>query len=1119
MKHSVLLAHRHALSGGRLPLFTVVTAVGAAAAGLLLVPTAAGGTAYFSLVGNFATAGDQHDFYFDLTRPVGSAEVLRFETFANGGGVNAAGDTIPAGGIDSVLELFDSAAAQRGRDDDGSFTPGFDSLLSWPGVAQSDLVPLNTDPLPADTYRLNLMEYQNNDPGAWALDLVGPADAIVVRGDNYTGSSTISSLTAGNGAQINFNGGYELNGGKAFTFESGADFTVAWFLDIGNSTYGLLRLEGPGTTLTTNTASPTWLDWGADGGIAEIYLNDGATANIGATHINLAADTNPNSYAVLDVFGGADFTANTLFVGTGSGEALVQVIESGSTFTQNGAATLTVGKLLVDPVRSDRLGIVDQAVFNSGTGAITVNQNGVIYVHAATFNANGALTVASTRSAGGHGIELTSLTSQGRINSVDVTVGTNVASGSVLINGATLEGSTPAKWEVSGSMRIGSAGFGSGSATVEDRGRLNISNNLNVSGSMDATATLTVQTGGEVTVGNQFTVGSHGTVNLLGSTITAGSFVVQPGGTFTHEDGTLTVDGGAFDPGTGTSDYVITGAASSDRPKVVLTSGADANLAGLVIVGKDNWGELTVENGATLSATNMWTSNAPMSPASGKVTVQGANSRLIVTASELAFHSLEVGRTGPGELKISAGGQVSVQQGGVSLGCCLSGGGNGSGEITVEGQDSQLEAKCINFRAVGGNSHVTVRDRGVIHATDSGSEIWSASHSSATEIEVEVTDTGSLLQVDGTFLSIKGGGIHTGTARLSIRNGGVAHAAGAVYLYGDAPGSAYVNVDGGAAGTASFQVDGSLYVGGWEMGAIPGTAKVTVVDDGQVVAGSVKVWEPGTIELDSGGVISTSTLELGGGRLQGNGTVQVSDSLTNSGVVAPGLSPGEITVSGGNYVQDASGRLLIEIGGRFSSHYDQLSIVSGSATLAGALEVSLINLGSGVFSPGTGDTLEILSAAAGLGGTTFTNELLPALAGGLFLDVRYDPTAVVLEVLGVLGDYNRDGTVNAADYTVWRNMLGQRGIGLAADGSGPLGVPDGVIDRLDFDFWKAHYGATGPGSGGGIKANVPEPTTIFLVAMAVAGICAARAPRAWRHRLLAAPGGLFRPPHSWRNLP
>ena len=34
----------------------------------------------------------------------------------------------------------------------------------------------------------------------------------------------------------------------------------------------------------------------------------------------------------------------------------------------------------------------------------------------------------------------------------------------------------------------------------------------------------------------------------------------------------------------------------------------------------------------------------------------------------------------------------------------------------------------------------------------------------------------------------------------------------------------------------------------------------------------------------------------------------------------------------------------------------------------------------------------------------------------------------------IAGDYNKNGVVNAADYVVWRNSMGQTGWGLAADG-------------------------------------------------------------------------------------
>jgi hypothetical protein len=79
-------------------------------------------------------------------------------------------------------------------------------------------------------------------------------------------------------------------------------------------------------------------------------------------------------------------------------------------------------------------------------------------------------------------------------------------------------------------------------------------------------------------------------------------------------------------------------------------------------------------------------------------------------------------------------------------------------------------------------------------------------------------------------------------------------------------------------------------------------------------------------------------------------------------------------------------------------------------------------------------------------------------------------------------DYNDDGTVNAADYTVWRNTLGSM-TELAADGSGPSGLPDGMIDAFDYQFWKDHYGETVPGSGAVFDdLTVPEPSAAWLLA-------------------------------------
>jgi hypothetical protein len=72
----------------------------------------------------------------------------------------------------------------------------------------------------------------------------------------------------------------------------------------------------------------------------------------------------------------------------------------------------------------------------------------------------------------------------------------------------------------------------------------------------------------------------------------------------------------------------------------------------------------------------------------------------------------------------------------------------------------------------------------------------------------------------------------------------------------------------------------------------------------------------------------------------------------------------------------------------------------------------------------------------------------------------------------VYGDYNGNGVVDAADYTVWRNNLGQL---LSLPGESPSAITPGYVDDEDFNFWKANFGNTA-GLGSASIATVPEPS-------------------------------------------
>jgi PEP-CTERM motif len=84
------------------------------------------------------------------------------------------------------------------------------------------------------------------------------------------------------------------------------------------------------------------------------------------------------------------------------------------------------------------------------------------------------------------------------------------------------------------------------------------------------------------------------------------------------------------------------------------------------------------------------------------------------------------------------------------------------------------------------------------------------------------------------------------------------------------------------------------------------------------------------------------------------------------------------------------------------------------------------------------------------------------------------------------GDYNHNGIVDAADYTIWRDTFGQT----VAAGTGADGDGDGIIGQNDYAVWTTNFGRTAPGAGSGAAAAVPEPTAggLLLIGAVVAAL-------------------------------
>jgi hypothetical protein len=126
------------------------------------------------------------------------------------------------------------------------------------------------------------------------------------------------------------------------------------------------------------------------------------------------------------------------------------------------------------------------------------------------------------------------------------------------------------------------------------------------------------------------------------------------------------------------------------------------------------------------------------------------------------------------------------------------------------------------------------------------------------------------------------------------------------------------------------------------------------------------------------------------------------------------------------------------------------------------------------------------TAHFGLGGSNDPIDLVtiewPSGVVQRLYDVPVDQTLRVIETaVATPGDYNDDGVVDAADYTLWRDHVGAPGGTLVNDPTA------GVIGAAQYEVWAANYGAGQP-----TPLAVPEPASCILLCLMLAatGNCA-----------------------------
>jgi T5SS/PEP-CTERM-associated repeat protein len=302
----------------------------------------------------------------------------------------------------------------------------------------------------------------------------------------------------------------------------------------------------------------------------------------------------------------------------------------------------------------------------------------------------------------------------------------------------------------------------------------------------------------------------------------------------------------------------------------------------------------------------------------GAIIVDGDGTAGSASLSMLGGISLGVGTGGNGTLTVSNGGKVEVtDESAFSGNAVQAGNSDSSGTITVEDAGSTLTATGRMQIGAFDNStgHLNVTSGGHVQGTgtiDDALEIGTGQNAVG---DVQVSGAGSRIDTNGILLGFgsTADGLNN-TASLSITDGGQVKSAylNSPYAGGvsiGASGSASLTIDGTGSSltidpvTSGFAAGKELVIGGFGNGTalVKNDALLDVTGGNIRVSGGfdgTSTTDAGLLTVRDGGMVNADNVTVyTNGTLNGDGTIN-GDVTVAGGTVAPGNSPGTLTING-----------------------------------------------------------------------------------------------------------------------------------------------------------------------------------------------------------------------------
>lgn len=754
---------------------------------------------------------------------------------------------------------------------------------------------------------------------------------------NWSGDvlpTATSTVNIGNGVTVVVPSGTALakviaNNGN-LTVQSGATLTVTDSNSGGftfNNGAGSLTNEG---TINVSAGSGTLSGLLFQAGVS--FLNNGTINlnNIGRRALTFSGGSATNN--------GTINISNTGLNSSSLGDAFL--FNAGGTFTNTGTITMS-GSITANGFLNNSGTIIN----NSGSITIVAAGNGI--TAGGTFNNTGSGTV-SFGTVGGTEIAANVTFNQSSSGTVTTTgvincAGTFKGNGTGGV-GAFANTNITAPGASAGCLTFSDSYTSSGTVQIEINGTTPCTqfDQINATGAATLSGTLTITWGGTPTVGS-YTIMTFGSRSGTFTTVTIPPVSgLQFTTSYTATAVIINVEVKTYTfNGTTNSDWAT---ASNWSTGTVPTSAGILSGESVVINANCNMSNVAFSMPTGTSLTVNSTKTLALS-GSAAITLQSG-----VTSTVNGI--LDLGVAGATNFTVNSGASLSVSStGSISQGRIVN-----SGTVNTSGSYTAF--------------YFTNNSGGILNVLSGGSYSCPSC--------AETFSAGSTLNNDGT--------LNVGTANTwqctvnnnatgTITDGGngtqvVFGSSSVVNNYGS-----FVSRTSSTAGTFNNYSTGVL--------SMPATCNFTVQSGGNFTnQGNINADNnSNTLTISSGGSLTNANIiTMNGefsvsGTFTNNGTLKGTGNYTGSlsnpaaGIVAPGNSPGCLSVSGGF---SNAGTVQIELGGTTAcTQYDQIT-VTGAATLGGALSVSLINGYSGLGS----DQVTILQAAAISG--TFASASLPA---------------------------------------------------------------------------------------------------------------------------------------------